>query len=281
MAGDGRRRRGGFVLIMLAKELHYFLSSRNRYFPAMLGVLAVNVVFYLLQWPLVHNACVSATKVWLQKEWQCLFYSAFTHVDWVHLYYNMVSFMLKAATLEQHFGSAYFLYMTSVFTALTGVLYVGIKVLLSVVLNNSYYMNTCCVGFSGVILALKVITTHLYPPGRSYVMDIPVPSSLACWAELVLISVISPKTSFVGHLAGILVGLAFVWGPLKFAMDAPLQLLGFFARRDVPGGGRRGENSLTLHVIAKSMKLGPKYGWTSCLKIFLGFFQNVKLQSKG
>ena len=73
-------------------------------------------------------------------------------------------------------------------------------------------------------------------------MDIPVPSGLACWAELVLISVITPNSSFVGHLAGIFVGLAFVWGPLKFAMDSPLQLLGFFAPRDVPGGGRRGEN---------------------------------------
>ena len=141
-----------------ASEQGKVISLVSVYFPAMLGVLAFNVVVYLcpaiVQWPSVKDACISATKVWLEKKRLPLFYSAFTHTDEVHLYYNMVSFMLKAATLEQHFGSAYFLYMTSVLTALTGVLYVGIKVLLSVVLNNSY-MDTCCVGFSGVIFALK------------------------------------------------------------------------------------------------------------------------------
>ena len=40
----------------------------------------------------------------------------------------------------------------------------------------------------------------------------------------------------------ILVSLAFVWGPLKIAMDASVQLLDFLARRDVPGGEGRGEN---------------------------------------
>ena len=277
----GRRRRGygggGIGLFLLAMQLHNFLSRNNRFFPVLMGVLALNVVVYLrpdiLQWPSVHNACISASKVWLGKKWQPLLYSAFTHANDYHLYYNMASFMWKAATLEQHFGSAYFLYMTSVFTALTGVIYVGIKMLLVEVLNDWSYMSTCAVGFSGVVFALKVVTTHLLPPGNSYIMGIPVPSRLACWAELVLISVITPNASFVGHLAGIFVGLAFVWGPLKFAMDAPLQLLGFFAPRDVPGGGgRRGENSLTLHVIVQSMKLDQNMAG-SCLIIFYWHFQ--------
>ena len=233
---------GGFFLFLLGVEVYRFLASTNKFYPVMLSVLALNVGVHLrpdlLRWPSVHNACISASKIWLGKKWRPLFYSAFTHGSDTHLYFNMASFMWKAATLEERFGSAYFLYMTFVFTFLTGVLYVGTGVLMAELLNDWTHMQSCAVGFSGVIFALKVVTTHLQPPGRSYVMGIPIPSRLACWAELVLISVLVPNASFIGHLAGILVGLAFVWGPLKAVMDVPWQMI----RSLVPVGAlERGE----------------------------------------
>lgn len=134
--------------------------------------------------------------------------------------------MWKAATLERHFGSAYFAYMVSVFSLATGVVYLAIHYLLAELLDQWSHMQSCAVGFSGVIFALKVVTTHLQPNGITMIMGvIPVPARLACWAELVLISVLFPNVSFVGHLAGILVGMAFVSGPLKNVMDMPLSLL--------------------------------------------------------
>ena len=71
----------------------------------------------------------------------------------------------------------------------------------------------------GVIFALKILTTHYTPAGMQYVMGFPIPSRYACWAELVLIQLLVPRASFTGHLAGILVGLAFVKGPLKNILD--------------------------------------------------------------
>lgn len=41
----------------------------------------------------------------------------------------------------------------------------------------------------------------------------------AVWVELVLIQLFVPNASFTGHLAGILVGMAYVYGPLKYFMD--------------------------------------------------------------
>ena len=53
---------------------------------------------------------------------------------------------------------------------------------------------------TGVIFALKVLTTHLLPPGVQYVMGyIPVPSRLAVWAELALIQILVPNASFTGE----------------------------------------------------------------------------------
>ncbi|CAI7994484.1 Rhomboid-related protein 4 [Geodia barretti] len=88
------------------------------------------------------------------------------------------------------------------------------------------YINSCAVGFSGVLFALKVVTTHIQPAGMTRVMGfIPVPMRIACWVELVLISVLFPHVSFIGHLAGILIGFAFVYGPLQTIMNIPLSLL--------------------------------------------------------
>lgn len=53
--------------------------------------------------------------------------------------------------------------------------------------------------FSGVIFALKVLTTENQDSGMKY----------AVWTELVLIYLLVPGSSFMGHLAGILAGLTF------------------------------------------------------------------------
>ncbi|GMT37493.1 hypothetical protein PFISCL1PPCAC_28790, partial [Pristionchus fissidentatus] len=71
----------------------------------------------------------------------------------------------------------------------------------------------------GVIFALKVLSST-YTPEDVWLMGwLPVPSRYACWAELLLIQVLSPNASFVGHLAGILAGLAYTMGPLRWVVD--------------------------------------------------------------
>lgn len=54
--------------------------------------------------------------------------------------------------------------------------------------------------FSGVIFALKVLTTHYTPAGTHYALGfIPVPSKYIYWAELGLIQLIYPNASFTGE----------------------------------------------------------------------------------
>ena len=137
----------------------------------------------------------------------------------------MASFMWKARTLERVYGSLYFAYLMAVFSVLTSTLYVALNYFLAEGLDSLSYVNTCAVGFSGVIFAVKVLTTHLQPNGMTYIIGIPIPLKLAVWAELVIISVLVPNASFVGHLAGILVGVAYVSGPLKQIMDIPFNIL--------------------------------------------------------
>lgn len=222
---------GGFGMMLLAMQLvglFQYLSRSNEYFPITLGVLGLNVIAFFQpgrNWPSVSEACISVRGVWFQKQWKRLFLASFYHTSDFHLYYNMSSFIWKAISLEKHFGSGYFLYMIVVFSLCTNLLYVAMNYALAEVLNQWSYMSSCAVGFSGVLFALKVVTTHLQPAAMTRVMGfIPVPMRLACWVELVLISALFPHVSFIGHLAGILVGLAFVYGPLRIVMDAPLSV---------------------------------------------------------
>lgn len=171
------------------------------------------------------SVCLSAQAVLKWKEYERLFLAAFEHGDDIHLYYNMLSFLAKGRTLEKHFGSPYFAYLLGVFTALTSITYVGLEVLLCEIFDDKQYYKTCAIGFSGVIFALKVLTTHYWETGHRRYFGVRISGKYAVWVELLAIQLMVPNASFVGHLAGILVGVMYTQGPLKFIMDLPLKAL--------------------------------------------------------
>jgi len=72
---------------------------------------------------------------------------------------------------------------------------------------------------AGVIFALKVLTSRETPPGREWVQFIWVPTRYAAWAELILIHLLVPNASFMGHLAGILSGLIYTSTPIGKIVD--------------------------------------------------------------
>lgn len=216
-----RRRAPGIGLLFLVSQLYNI--GFNRIPPVTLSFIGINVAVYLgllNNLPSLGNACISAHHVWFNGDWKRLVLAAFYHLDDFHLYYNMASFVWKGMSLEGRMGSRKFLYILSVFTVLTHAVLVGLDLTLANITEDPSYIYTCAAGFSGVIFALKVLTTYDLPSGVSMVMGMfPVPMRWACWVELLLIQLLVPNASFTGHLAGILVGLMYVKGPLKYVMD--------------------------------------------------------------
>lgn len=214
-----RRNRGsgGFGLLLLFTQLYNF--GFNRIPPVTLSFIAANVAVYLRllsNIPSLGKACVSAHYVWYNGDWLRLVLASFYHLDDWHLYFNMASFLWKGKSLETSLGSKMFLLVLCAFSVTTSAVLVGLDLFFAHIFDNPSYIYTCAAGFSGVIFALKVLTTYELPQGISMVMGIfPVPMRYACWAELILIQLIVPSASFTGHLAGILVGLMYVKGPLK------------------------------------------------------------------
>lgn len=57
-----------------------------------------------------------------------------------------------------------------------------------------------------MIFALKVLTTYEEPYIRAMLLGIDVPGKYAAWIELIIIHMLVPNSSFMGHFAGILAG---------------------------------------------------------------------------
>ncbi|KAL6115725.1 rhbdd1 [Pungitius sinensis] len=211
------RQRGSHLgLVLLASQV--FRMGLDNIPPVTLAVLGLNVYLYLFPAAPLMQTCVSVQQAYWFKDWRRLLLSPLHHADDWHLYFNMLSFLWKGTKLERRLGGPWFLYLLSVFSLITGLVYLALEALLTELTQDQSYSMACAVGFSGVLFALKVVSNHYHPGGVTYVMGFPVSNSYVSWVELVLIHITSPGTSFVGHLAGILVGLLYTAGPLKAVM---------------------------------------------------------------
>lgn len=209
-----RRQRGvNTGLLLLFAQIYQF--GLNNIPPVTLATLGLNVYLFLNPLKNLHYVCISVHEGYHRGDWQRLLLSPFHHADDWHLYFNMVSLLWKGTRLEQRLGSVLFALITAVFSQLIGVVYVLLELILAETMDDPSYRMQCAVGFSGVLFALKVLNNHYYPGGSTNVFGIQVPNKYACWAELVAIHILSPGTSFIGHLSGILVGLLYTHGPLR------------------------------------------------------------------
>lgn len=228
------RQRGiSLGFLMLLSQI--FQVGVNNIPVVTLGTLALNMLLFLKPMQHLLSVCISVHEAYYQSDWKRLIFSPFHHADDWHLYFNMVSLLWKGKKLEPRLGSAWFAYILAVFSVLTGVIYILLEAILAELMEDIRYRMQCAVGFSGVLFALKVLNNHYHPGGVTVVMGFPIPNKYSCWVELIAIHFISPGSSFVGHLAGILVGLMYTKGPLKAIMKG---IAGFF-----PSDGRHAERT--------------------------------------
>ena len=82
------------------------------------------------------------------------------------------------------------------------------------------FYHQCAVGFSGVLFALKVVLSW-HSSTSSTIAGFAIPTRYAAWAELLAIQYATPQASFIGHLGGILAGLALVYIPRILPLALP------------------------------------------------------------
>ncbi len=238
----GRRRgRGnnGYLMFMLL-QLGAQVQRLERKPPVTLALMGLMIMLYLqpggggggAPGGLVSEICLRPDLVLRDTDLFRLLGSAFVHAGDMHLYYNMSSLLWKGVQIELVSGSAAFASMVGALLVLSHALFVALGVLLGPATGiYPAAFSTCAVGFSAVLFALKVVLND-GSPTHTYVFGMAVPTKYAAWAELVVASLISPRASFVGHLAGILAGYLWVRGGV-----------GRLVGRLAAGAGRGGDDA--------------------------------------
>lgn len=165
------------------------------------------------------DVCISALKIIKNKDWRSFIASNFEHGSDMHLYYNMISFILKGGYLEPKYYSINFGILIGILSLGCSTMYVGLSYgLMQMTADWSYY-TTCAIGFSAVLFALKVIVICEERDRLHDVGGFRVPSKIAVWVELILIHILVPNASFVGHLGGILVGCIYCYTFIGTCID--------------------------------------------------------------
>ncbi|XP_052432265.1 rhomboid-related protein 4 isoform X1 [Carassius gibelio] len=253
-----RHRGSNLGLLLLASQV--FQLGIDNIPPVTLATLGLNVYLFLFPFKPLLQTCLSVREAYWHRDWSRLLLSPFHHADDMHLYFNMASLLWKGIKLERKLGGPWFAYLLSVFSALTGLVYLLLEMGLTHMTEDSSYSLQCAVGFSGVLFGLKVVNNHYHPGGTTYIMGLPVASRYACWVELVLIHIMNPGTSFVGHLAGILVGLLYTTGPLKSLMKT---CAGFVSSNGQYGWPRTYYNSSGYSGYGRGYPPNSQYGQQS------------------
>ncbi|ETO31852.1 hypothetical protein RFI_05265 [Reticulomyxa filosa] len=205
------RRRDTLPLLLLLSQLREI--GLDNVPPVTLLIFVVNVAVHLFVYEIgLDEVCLIPVLVFNYHEYIRIFLSPFFHGDNWHLYYNMVSLLWKGKQLEESpMGSNRFLFFVLIAIPATSILHLAIAQMASSFFGADQYVHQCCVGFSGILFAMKVILTY-NSPGYAEYWGLHIPMKYLAWFELVLIQMVTPNASLLGHLCGILVGLLYVRG---------------------------------------------------------------------
>ncbi|KAG6952534.1 hypothetical protein JG688_00013234 [Phytophthora aleatoria] len=207
----GRNGQGIALMLMLLRQI----QQLERKPPVTLGLMALmyGLHFQKQQTPeLFAPYSLCPDRVISHWDLTRIVASGLIHVDDWHLYHNMISFLWKGYNLEYKLGSVRFLRTVGYLLLLCHVLVVVVALVLATGFQMPGPLHQCSVGFSGVLFALKVLLNH-NSPAFSSVYGFRVPTKYAAWLELVVIHFLVPRSSFMGHMCGILAGYIFVYSP--------------------------------------------------------------------
>ncbi|CAI5973587.1 unnamed protein product [Closterium sp. NIES-64] len=207
-----------YVYVMALQALQQFFQQPYSP-PVTLGLIALMTGIHFRpagfledSLPYVSEICMNPALVVQERNWRRLLLSVLFHADDAHLIFNMVSLLWKGVHLERRLGSPRFAALVAAFALLSQSLHVAAARLLSDVLAlHTPFYRECSVGFSGVLFALKTVM-NADSPAYSSVYGFVLPTKYAAWAELLLIQLLVPEASFLGHLCGILSGLIYLHG---------------------------------------------------------------------
>jgi len=148
-----------------------------------------------------------------RRELWRLLASQLSHIEFVHLLFNLAALWpigVVEADVSLVGGSSGYLRVTVHLILLTGLAELALHHVAVSVQPSERLRSTVAVGYSGVVFAWQTLMAARFTgPGSRYLLLglLPLPMWLAPLASLLLVQLLVPTSSVVGHTAGVLAGL--------------------------------------------------------------------------
>jgi membrane associated rhomboid family serine protease len=212
--------------------------------PITTTILVINLIvaYYLWVYRIdASSVSFSYEAVVSRREYWRMITASFSHFDLFHIGFNMLSWY-QLGSLEIIYGSMPFLYLNVALVFLTMLICVGFSYVQIRYMNMTNVIGQQAVGFSCVLFAWMVAASvrmdaycplFFYPSlcFKTYHFDVPLlpflkyfPINAGPFALLIVTKLIIPRSSFTGHLSGILIGFPLAWNLLDWLKPMPLAL---------------------------------------------------------
>uniref|UniRef100_M4B4F3 Peptidase S54 rhomboid domain-containing protein n=1 Tax=Hyaloperonospora arabidopsidis (strain Emoy2) TaxID=559515 RepID=M4B4F3_HYAAE len=146
-------------------------------------------------------------KVVANKSFGAVFIAPFIHVEDLHLYQSLVSFLWKGYQLEGRLGSIGFCVLLIYLIVLSQAF-----ILVGAHLISWGAMYECFTGLSGVLIAMKAILT-VDSPTFTELHSFMVLTKYAAWLELFVTYLFVPKLPLLAQAAGLTSGYIYIMTP--------------------------------------------------------------------
>lgn len=173
--------------------------------PVNLVITVVNCyIFYYLNSRNVpvQDVAAHSESILVRKQYWRVVTATFSHYSFLHLIMN-ISTAYNLGYLERLLGVSRFLIWITILTIFPSII--------DAIIRRKFFPDTevYAVGYSCVLFGLQTIIAA-YQSEMS-IFGLMIPWSWAPFMELIVISILVPNASFIGHLSGIIIGYFIRW----------------------------------------------------------------------
>ena len=151
-----------------------------------------------------------------------IIFAQMSHESFLHLALNMSS-LISLRDLESSLGCAAYLRLVLVLMFLSAALMLALSLALYKRTAQLVHLTSSSIGYSCVLFAMTSFQASSRASAAVSIFGIRMPALFAPFASLVMVSVLVPSSSFLGHLSGIVSG--FVAAALSLHTVLPLSFL--------------------------------------------------------
>lgn len=139
-----------------------------------------------------------------EGQWWRVVTSSVSHLNVMHIVFNMAS-LWQLGALEQSITTREYVRWSFLLVIASMAVVTGITHIMITRFGRERQRHTFSLGYSCVVFGWMTINAQMSGTSLS-LFGVAVPLSLAPFGSLILTSLLIPRASFIGHLAGIIVG---------------------------------------------------------------------------